>query len=253
MISLKIIERGDTVYKNFIFDLYGTLVDIHTNESDIQSWEKMAKVVNFYGAKYTALELKETYFSSCELQMRQGRKQFKHPEIDVVDISMHIMQNKGVKASKTLATHLAQEFRAFTTDYIRVYNGVIKTLTELKKAGKKLYLLSNAQSCFTKPELIKLGLLKKFNGIVLSSDYKVAKPDAALFDILIKKFNLNKKECIFIGNDPVNDVQGARNARIDCCWIHTNLTDPDVSPRFAPKYEISNGDFTEIIPLLLKK
>lgn len=29
------------MYKNYIFDLYGTLLDIHTNESKKYLWEKM--------------------------------------------------------------------------------------------------------------------------------------------------------------------------------------------------------------------
>ena len=29
-------------YDNYIFDLYGTLVDIHTDESDTAIWEKLA-------------------------------------------------------------------------------------------------------------------------------------------------------------------------------------------------------------------
>ena len=33
-------------YDNYIFDLYGTLVDIHTDESDLQSGKKLAM---FYG------------------------------------------------------------------------------------------------------------------------------------------------------------------------------------------------------------
>ena len=241
------------MYKNFIFDVYGTLVDIHTNEYDGSTWCKLAETLNFYGVDYTPQELSETYFSSCEWQMRINAKQYKHPEVDVVEVFRHIFENKGKKAGKSLATHLAQEFRAFSTEYIRVYDNVHEMLTKLKKAGKKLYIVSNAQSCFTKPEMAKLGLRKYFSGVVYSSDYKCAKPDAALFNALIDKHKLDKKQCIYIGNDPVTDVEGARNAKIDCLWIKTNLTVEGVIPKIAPKYTVNSGDFTEIAKLLLKK
>lgn len=241
------------MYKNFIFDVYGTLIDIHTNEYECSTWEKMAETLSFYGVYYTPQELLETYFSSCEWQMKSGAKKYKHPEVDVVEVFRHIFENKGKKAGKSLATHLAQEFRAFSTEYIHVYDGVIETLTKLKKAGKKLYILSNAQSCFTKQELNKLGLRKYFSGIVYSSDYKCAKPDAALFKVMTDKYKLDKKLSVYIGNDPVTDVEGARNAKIDCLWIKTNLTQHDVAPTIAPKYTVGNGDFTEIAKLLLKK
>ena len=229
------------------------MVDIHTNEYEDAAWAKLAETLTFYDVNYTPEELKEAYFSSCELQIRQGLSNFKHPEVDVVEVFRHIFENKNKKATKSLATHLAQEFRAFSTEYIRVYDGVLETLAKLKKAGKKLYIVSNAQSCYTKQELSKLGLRKYFSGIVYSSDKKCAKPDPALFNALIDKHKLNKKECVYIGNDPITDVDGARNAKIDCLWIKTNLTQQDMAPKIAPKYTVNNGDFTEIAKLLLKK
>ena len=241
------------MYKNFVFDVYGTLVDIHTNEYNLDTWQKLANTIAFYDVNYTAEELKETYFMSCDLQMRLGKDKFKHPEVDVVEVSKHIFENKGKKATKTLATHLAQEFRAFSTERLRVYPDVIETLKQLKRAHKKLYILSNAQRCYTKPELEKLGLIKYFNGIIYSSDYGCAKPDTKLFDIACDKFKLNKAETIYIGNDPKTDVDGAKAAKIDCLWIKSNLTDYDAKPNLPPKYIIENGDFKEITKLLLKK
>ena len=241
------------MYKNYIFDVYGTLVDIHTNEYEDAAWAKLAETLAFYDVNYTPEELKEAYFSSCELQIRQGLANFKHPEVDVVEVFRHIFENRNKKASKTLATHLAQEFRAATTEYLRVYDGVFDTLNKLKKAGKKLYILSNAQKCYTKPELSKLGLLRGyFKGVVYSSDHKCAKPDATLFNILVNKYKLDKKECVYIGNDPSTDVEGAKSAKIDCLWIKTNLTGATTA-KFAPKYTISDGNFAEITRLLAKK
>ena len=46
------------MYNNYIFDLYGTLVDISTDEYSMDLWEKVALFYSFKGAKYSALELK---------------------------------------------------------------------------------------------------------------------------------------------------------------------------------------------------
>lgn len=48
-------------YENYIFDLYGTLVDIHTDEEKTELWEKLAQFYGYYGAVYTAEELKNAY------------------------------------------------------------------------------------------------------------------------------------------------------------------------------------------------
>ena len=241
------------MYKNYIFDVYGTMVDIHTNEYEDKAWEKLAETLAFYDVNYTPEELKEAYFSSCELQIRQGLSSYKHPEVDVVEVFRHIFENKNRKATKSLATHLAQEFRAATTERLRVFDGVFDTLNKLKKAGKKIFVLSNAQKCYMRQELLKLGFRGYFKGVVYSSDYKCAKPDATLFNILIDKYKLDKKECVYVGNDPITDVDGARNAKIDCLWLKTSHTEPDVAPKVAPKYTVNNGDFTEVAKLLLKK
>ena len=44
---------------NYIFDLYGTLVDIHTNESKASLWKNMAQIFSMMGVTYTAPELKK--------------------------------------------------------------------------------------------------------------------------------------------------------------------------------------------------
>lgn len=39
-------------YDNYVFDLYGTLVDIHTEEDFPKLWEKLALFFGYYGAIY---------------------------------------------------------------------------------------------------------------------------------------------------------------------------------------------------------
>lgn len=240
------------MYKNYIFDVYGTLIDIHTNEHELATWQKMADTLRFYGVEYSAEDLKETYFSACELQVTKGKAHFSHPEVDVVTVFRQIFENRGKKVGKSLATHLAQQFRAFSTQYIRLYPKVAETLSKIKKAGKKLYILSNAQSCFTKTEIAKLGLRKYFSGIVYSSDVGCAKPDGKLFDYLVNKYELNRKECVYIGNDAFTDVIGAKNGKMDCLWIKTNLSGEQEPTATAPKYRIDDGNFAAVSKLLLK-
>ena len=44
-------------YQNYILDLYGTLVDIHTDESKASLWKKIAVYFSAQGAAYTGKEL----------------------------------------------------------------------------------------------------------------------------------------------------------------------------------------------------
>ena len=132
------------MYQNYIFDLYGTLVDIHTNEKKAYLWKKMS-----------------------------------------------------------------------------LFPGVPEMLQRLKDAGKKVFLLSNAQALFTAPEIPLLGLTKYFDGILLSSDAGVKKPDPAFFEMLLKQYHLNPSECLMTGNDDIADCHGAASAGIASRYVAT--------------------------------
>lgn len=48
-------------FKNYIFDFYGTLVDIETDEAGPVLWDTMAQIYQSYGANYTGESLKVSY------------------------------------------------------------------------------------------------------------------------------------------------------------------------------------------------
>ena len=58
-------------YKNYIFDLYGTLVDINTDEWSAQLWKKMAILYGYYGAAYTFKELGKAYRARASSRKRR--------------------------------------------------------------------------------------------------------------------------------------------------------------------------------------
>ena len=51
----------NNVYKNYIFDFYGTLVDILTDEKDPALWDKLAQLYQAYGADYKGEGLRKSY------------------------------------------------------------------------------------------------------------------------------------------------------------------------------------------------
>ena len=61
--------------------------------------------------------------------------------------------------TKELSVHTGQFFRVMSTEYIKLYPGTKEMLKELKKAGKNVYLLSNAQRIFTAYEMRRLDIL----------------------------------------------------------------------------------------------
>lgn len=82
-----------------------------------------------------------------------------------------------------------------------------KEMTEivkkLKKAGKKVYILTNASERFP---LICEGLevMENIDGYVASYQEKVIKPSPEIYSILFSRFSLEPEECIFIDDNPDN-------------------------------------------------
>ena len=61
--------------ETYIFDLYGTLVDIHTDESMPVLWRRMALLFSLQGAYYVPKELKRAYRLAVEEQIERRAAQ----------------------------------------------------------------------------------------------------------------------------------------------------------------------------------
>lgn len=241
------------MYKNYLFDLYGTLADIHTDEWNMVFWKEMADYYTSNGAKYTAEELNNTYGKFVDKEKTVVSA--KHPEYKYIDIKIEnvfseLYENKGVKSDLKLALETATKFRTASREYIKLYDGIEALLDDLKKAGKNIYLLTNAQRAFTWDELAVIGIRDKFDGIVISSDEECCKPDTAFFNIMLDRYKLDPKETIMVGNDPTADILGAVGAGLDSLYIHTNIS-PELKEKPKSTYSILNGDTTKMRDYLL--
>lgn len=239
------------MYKNYVFDLYGTLVDIHTDEDKTDVWEKLCLFYGYYGARYSPEELQSCYKRMADCKGSKSDSHEAYPEIRIEDVFRELFVAKGIYPDEKLVIHAAQFFRVLTTEYIRLYEGVVKTMEELKKKGKNIYLLSNAQRIFTERELYMLDIKKYFDGILISSDYGVKKPDIRFFKILMEKYQLDPKECMMIGNDERSDIEGAVKAGMDSYYIHSNIS-PECSGRVNATYVQMETDMEKMLRRVTK-
>ena len=248
-------------YTDLVFDLYGTLVDIHTEEDD-RVWEKTAFYFGFYGASYTGPELKATFRAAMERREAKAGQSYEcFPDIPFEEVMAELFRAKGVrKNAKALGINAAQLFRISSLDYIKLYPGTLDALAKLRKAGYRLWLLSNAQAIFTAYELRLLGLGNQLDGIYLSSDYQCRKPDLRFYQALIDERNLDVRKTLMIGNDRSTDIAGAKNAGLATLYMHTELTPADQAKADAKKaigvtdgrdYEFEGDDWSELVELIL--
>lgn len=251
-------------YTDLIFDLYGTLVDIHTEENDAV-WEKTALYFSFHGAHYSTTQLKEAFSSAMLLREAQAGQSYEcYPDIPFEEVMTQLFRDKGINGnSEALGIHAAQLFRIASIEYIKLYPYVKEALALLREKGYRLWLLSNAQQIFTAYELRHLELTESFDGIYLSSDYGCRKPDIRFFNALLNEQGLDISKCLMIGNDRNTDIAGAKAAGISTLYMHTNLTPcdqlnadlnllPGSAPTGSKHFEYEGCNWLELSQILQK-
>ncbi len=208
-------------YKNYIFDLYGTLIDIHTDEKNPKLWEFMSEYLDDnFDRKIEASKLKEEYAKLCKAEEKElARKNgSKYPEIKIEWVWEKLI---GKNISDTDMRKLCNTFREQSRDKLVRYEGVAEALSAIKEAGCKIYLLSNAQRLFTEKELEDTDINKYFDDIFISSDKGIKKPDGNFLQELIDKHHLNKEECVMVGNEVLADVGVATAVGIDAIYLNS--------------------------------
>lgn len=239
------------MYKNYVFDLYGTLVDIHTNEQKHSLWKNMAMIYSMSGASYTPTELKKSYYRLLkeQIDLVPQEKYTTHPEPQILYVFERLMTEKGVPCDAAAAAALGRTFRALSLQYVRLYPGVHELFEAIHAHGGKAYLLSNAQRIFTEPEIRMLGIYEAFEDVMISSDEGCAKPDISFYRCLLQKHHLKPEETIMIGNDYITDIRGSHEAGLSSLYLHTNIS-PEIKGELLANYAIMSGDLFEAIAAL---
>ena len=171
---------ADLQYKNYIFDFYGTLVDIWTDEDDEKLWEQMAALYAAYGADYFAAELKANYDNHIKHQENQLRKRSQ----------VTLKTLKEVGATVIL---LSNAQRAFTQAEIE--------MTGCREFLDKIYISSDYK--MKKPQVEFMNLVLNDNqlnpeetvmvGNDFTSDMAIAQA-AGIDGILLNTFPYNQSE-----------------------------------------------------------
>lgn len=216
-----------------IFDLYGTLMNIHTDEERDSLWSSFAKKMKKY-KEYNKDELRKEYLALCA----EFQKDIE--EIDILKVFEILYPAADLN-------DIAVTFRKLSTDFIHPYFGVKKLLKTLKKDGHRVFLLSNAQASFTNYELDRFKLKPYFDGIFLSSDYGIKKPNIEYYKKLIEVYNIDVNHAVMIGNDYKNDILPPKELGLKAIYIESNqsyftdVEDKIVNFGFKKVYERINS------------
>ena len=222
-------------FSDCIFDLYGTLVDIRTNEEKPEVWERLSQFYAYYRAFYAPEEMHAAYdrLTKNLSAGKEGGRRDSHeafPEIQIEEVFRALFEEKGAEADEPLVRHAGQFFRILTTEKLRLYDGTKKMLQTLRDRGKKVYLLSNAQKIFTEYEMNALDITQYFDAIFLSSEHGCKKPDSQFFQKMIDTCHIKPDKAVMVGNDGACDIEGAKRSGLSTVYVRTEISPEETLP-----------------------
>jgi putative hydrolase of the HAD superfamily len=188
-----------------VFDLYGTLVDIWTDEWDPETYRVLSRFLAYYDLHLAPEVLAAQYQELTATHMLE------HPgpygEIDVFRVFEEILAQGGKQPLHAWVLCVARLFRALTRRRFKLFADTLPALAALQDRWQ-LAIVSDAQWVFSEPELRILGLEPFFEPVVLSSRYFVRKPDPQIYAHALKGLHLNPSQALYVGDNPEEDLPG---------------------------------------------
>ncbi len=94
-------------------------------------------------------------------------------------------------------------------------------LKRLREMGYKTGLITNGDHSLQYSKIKMLSLSGYFDEIIVTGDYDIHKPDKEIFDIMRNKFVFKPEEMVYVGDNPLNDIKGARGAGWKTVWMNS--------------------------------
>ena len=208
--------------KAIIFDAYGTLFDVNSAAEKCKDkigdkWEGFA---NFW----RTTQLEYTWLRS----LMDRHKDFWQITEDSLDKSIKVFN-----IDPSMRNELLNLYKILSP-----YKEVPETLKTLKEKKFKLAILSNGTPSLL-DELVKSNHLDNlFDDIFSIEQVGVYKPSSRVYDMPIKKYNINKSEVAFLSANTW-DVSGGGNYGYQSIWVNRNNNMFD-NLDFKPKYQITD-------------
>ncbi len=114
---------------------------------------------------------------------------------------------------------LFDDYLAAYRDAWCVFPDVAPLLRSLRERGYRIGLLTNGSEAQQLDKLARTGLDEAFDAVCVSERIGVQKPDPRAFTLLAERLGVDPQACVFVGDDPEKDVQGARRAAMHAVLV----------------------------------
>ena len=200
--------------KIYVFDAYGTLFDVDhaCKEMAIQlgdNWDKLSSIWRQKQLEYSWL-----YNSMNEYDS------FWKITKDSLEYAMNLLSINSVKIKNEL---LDLYFK------ISAFEEVEEVLKKIKKNKTKTAILSNGSYDMLNSAVKNSKFDELINEVISVDECKKFKPHRDVYNLVIDKFNINKKNCIFFSSN-CWDIHGASNFGFQTVWVNRKKNIDELLP-----------------------
>lgn len=136
--------------------------------------------------------------------------------------------DRGVTTEALVAERLVKESSLSMEQALRCFDVVresmidlppsLQVLQEMKTAGITMFVLSNMPLANSE-YLRQRDYFKLFDGVVISGEEKLLKPEPEIFELVLDRFNLNAADVYFI-DDSLPNIEAARSLGMQAQHFH---------------------------------
>ena len=200
--------------KNYVFDAYGTLFDVDhaCKEMAIQlgdNWDKLSSIWRQKQLEYSWL-----YNSMNEYDS------FWKITKDSLEYAMNSLSINSVKIKNEL---LDLYFK------ISAFEEVEEVLKKIKKNKIKTAILSNGSYDMLNSAVKNSKFDELISEVISVDECKKFKPHRDVYNLVIDKFNIDKKNCIFFSSN-CWDIHGASNFGFQTVWVNRKKNIDELLP-----------------------
>ena len=177
--------------KNIVFDMGGVLLEFDPEKTTNK----------YYPEEYREVVLNSIFGGELWAMLDRGTL--------TVEDALPMFLAKLPESLHEMATPMLLDYYPLMPPYEESYN----IAAEMKRRGFGIYLLSNATPKYYDYK-DKIPVMSLMDGIFISSDYKLLKPEKEIYLKFLEVFSLKAEECFFI-DDLERNINGAKAVGFD--------------------------------------
>ncbi|MBY8982931.1 MAG: HAD family hydrolase [Candidatus Lokiarchaeota archaeon] len=218
-------------YKGVIFDLDGVIYNI------ISAIKKAVEdIIKKYNLKIdTNSVLEEIAHLIEEIQ------HYPVPKIILNSfnlLKLDFLENLSFMKKVRIAIFLFNQFNEYRKDS-GLFDGIYEIINNMYKKNLNLAILTNNQRSYAEEVLEKYNIKKYFKTIIGFNEVSKVKPNPEGILKIIKNWNLDPEEVIFIG-DMTTDVQAGKSAEVTMICVASGLAKKSDLEEENPNYLVNN-------------